>query len=175
MEIGMNHQIPLKRVINNLLKWNCTHPYHKLFIRDPQTKTGWSRTADQDRTGHGPAEFRNLGFDQNRTNFSNLEPDQDQQNFENLGPIRTGRFVLSVDPYCLWRIQLILSVTLFKKLSGDIWHSDFKIIYILLTKSFWNLIDLIWTWKEQDYHLIKKRWLARFHDGSFVSNCGFPA
>ena len=45
-------------------------------IRDPRTKTGWSRTV---RFGPGP-----------RTG-----PNQDQQNLENLGPIGTGR---SVDP-----------------------------------------------------------------------------
>ena len=45
--------------------------------RDPRTKSGWSRT---ERFGPGPAKFRNVGPDQDRTNFSNLGPARNRNN-----------------------------------------------------------------------------------------------
>ena len=62
-------------------------------IRDPRTKTSWSRT---EPTKYRTWEIQNLGNteprtepDQNREKFQNLGPDQDQENFPNVGPNRT--------------------------------------------------------------------------------------
>ena len=73
-------------------------------IKDPWTKTGWSRTSSD----QGRENFRNFGLARTRTETvleipdqlgpgprkfeeSRTNSDQGQQNFENLGPIRTGR------------------------------------------------------------------------------------